>query len=303
MAALRVAIIAEAPYGPIGGIPSAVRWDRGKEFLAKTIRTVALSLTIDARPLPAYSPHLKGAIERFHETIETRLLAELPGFVHAPSGRSGRRATTTLLSLGQFIDLFAEFARGYNELNVHQALDGETPLQRWLSDPTPIQTIATERLHHLLLAREDRDVGKKGIRIFGTYYDCAELVGLVGEKVEVRYMPHRHDRIEVFLSDRHIGTAIRDDDIDEEERRRLLARRRAEERWLAQHQAAAARQRRRRFAPMTTPPAATTEPVTPPPRVLTPSRSLFEYRDIPEHWVRPLTDEQVEELRKKNGES
>lgn len=301
LGAWRVAILVEAPYGPIGGIPRAIRWDRGKEFLSGTIRQVALALAVDARALPGYRPHLKGAIEGLHETIETRLLVELPGFVHAPAGRAGRRArqSEVLLTLVQFIDLFAEFARSYNEMHVHDALDGEAPLQRWLADPTPLRSIDAAHLRHLMLARETRVVGKKGIRLLGSYYNCAELVGLVGETVEVRYMPHHHDRIEVFLRDRHIGTAIRHEEMGEDEIKRLIARRHAEERWLARHEAAAARQRRRRFAPVTSRTATQSETNVPAPKVLTPSRSLRMDREIPQGWVRPLTPEQVAERKKK----
>lgn len=74
LAALRAAILTEPPQGPVGGVPASLRWDRGKEFLASGVGSAARALGIDARPLPAYSPHLKGAIERFHETIEFLLL-------------------------------------------------------------------------------------------------------------------------------------------------------------------------------------------------------------------------------------
>ena len=111
LAALRAAILTEPPYGPAGGIPVSLRWDRGKEFLAQSVGSASRALGIDARPLPAYSPHLKGALERFHESIETLLLAELPGFTHAPPrGVRGRSVTkAALLTLDAFVTCFAEF--------------------------------------------------------------------------------------------------------------------------------------------------------------------------------------------------
>ena len=59
LAALRAGILTEPPYGPIGGVPTAIRWDRGKEFLASAITDAATSLAIDAHPLPPYSPERK----------------------------------------------------------------------------------------------------------------------------------------------------------------------------------------------------------------------------------------------------
>ena len=53
LAALRAAIMTEPPYGPVGGIPESLRWDRGKEFLANAVGSAARTLGIDAQPLPA----------------------------------------------------------------------------------------------------------------------------------------------------------------------------------------------------------------------------------------------------------
>lgn len=293
LAALRAAILIEPPYGPVGGIPVSLRWDRGKEFLAQAVGSAARALGIDARALPAYSPHLKGALERFHESIETLLLAELPGFVHAPARARERRSKskTALLTLDAFVTCFAEFVLRYNTQHPHSALGGETPLERWLEDDTPVAEIPGERLHHLLLARETRVVGKRGIRMFGAHYNTAELVGLVGETVEVRFMPHRHESVEVFLHEGHVGTALRDDLIDDEDAERLLRRRREEERWLARQQRDAERRRARRFEAVTAAPPAPEE--AEPAHVLTPSRSLIHYGEIPAHWVRPLPPDEV----------
>ena len=126
LAALRAAILTEPPYGPVGGIPVSLRWDRGKEFRAQAVGSAARALGIDARPLPAYSPHLKGALERSHESIETLLLAELPGFAHAPARARERRSTSkaALLTLDAFVTCFAEFVHRYNTEHLHTALGG-----------------------------------------------------------------------------------------------------------------------------------------------------------------------------------
>jgi RHS repeat-associated protein len=115
-AALRGAILLDPPFGPIGGVPLAVRWDRGKEFLAAAVTQAAKALAIDARPLPPYTPYLKGVVERWHETIETMLLAELPGFTHGPRDQAGRRVDrdAPLLTLEAFVELFVAFGTRYN---------------------------------------------------------------------------------------------------------------------------------------------------------------------------------------------
>jgi putative transposase len=293
LAALRAAILTEPPYGPVGGIPASLRWDRGKEFLADGVGSAARALGIDAQPLPPYAPHLKGALERFHESIETLLLAELPGFTHAPVRRRERRSASkaALLTLDAFVTCFAEFVARYNAEHAHSALDGDTPLERWLGDDALVVEMPRERLHHLLLARDTRVVGKWGIRIFGNHYNAAELVGVVGETVEVRFMPHQHGSIEVFLHEHHVGTAVRVDLIDEEEAAQLRRRRREEERWLARQQRDAERRRARRFQAVTAAPPPIEE--AEPERVLTPSRSLIDHGEIPAGWVRPLAPDEV----------
>lgn len=298
LAALRAAILTEPPYGPIGGIPASLRWDRGKEFLANAVASAARALGVDAKPLPPYAPHLKGAIERFHESIETLLLHELPGFVHAPeregAHRRPRGARIGLLTLDTFVASFAEFIERYNAQHPHSSLDGDTPLDRWFGDPTPVVEVPPERLHHLLLASETRVVGARGVRLFASHYNTADLVGLVGETVEVRFMPHHHDSVEIFLRGRHIGTAMRADLIDDDEAARLRRRRREEERWLARQQREATRRRSRRFSAMTQAPTAQVDADEDElPRILTPSRSLVDHGEIPSHWVRPLAPDQV----------
>jgi putative transposase len=205
--------------------------------------------------------------------------------------RGRRRARAALLTLDAFITCFAEFVVRYNAEHAHSGLDGDTPLRRWLGDGAPVAEMPREQLLHLLLARETRVVGKRGIQMFGAHYNTAEFVGLVGETVEVRFMPHHHDSVEVFLNERHVGTAVRVDLLDEEEAERLRRRRREEERWLARQERDAERRRARRFEAVTVAPSPVQE--VEPVRVLTPSRSLIDHGEIPAHWVRPLAPDEV----------
>lgn len=64
LAALRCAIDRRDPYGPAGGIPSAIRVDRGKEFLCRTVTSAMGALAVPVLDLPAYTPHLKGTMRR-----------------------------------------------------------------------------------------------------------------------------------------------------------------------------------------------------------------------------------------------
>ena len=68
-AALRAAILTEPPSGRSGGSGGQSDGTAARSFWPGR-RIAARALGIDATALPPYSPHLKGAIERFHESIE-----------------------------------------------------------------------------------------------------------------------------------------------------------------------------------------------------------------------------------------
>lgn len=100
----------------------------------------------------------------------------------------------------RFCQRFAGWAHWYNTERPHDGLDGRTPLQAWEEDQSALQRISTGQLRHLLLAGEERTVGKDGIRLRGLAYVAPELQGRGGQKVQVRYMPHDHP---------HCGDAVR----------------------------------------------------------------------------------------------
>jgi len=254
LAALRTAIDVDVPNGPMGGVPVAIRFDRGKEFLAGAVGLAAASLAIDAKPLPAYTPHLKGAVERVNSSIEQLFLATLPGFVHGARGRNGRLVEDgPLLGLEALVELFAGFVVEYNTRREHQGLAGSTPLQAWNADSAPLAVVPPRHLRHLLLARVERTVTKRGVRLDGRVYNCAELCGWVGERVEVRYLPHHHHEVEVFRGAEHLATALLVDELAADDVTRLLKHRASEAKWLATTQRAAAARRRTRFAALTEP--------------------------------------------------
>jgi len=126
-------------------------------------------------------------------------------------------------------------------------------VQVWDADATPLAVVPPRHLRHLLLARVERVVSKRGVRLHGRVYNCAELCGWVGEHVEVRYLPHHHKEVEVFHDGEHLATAVLVDELAATDVTRLLRLRASEARWLAQTQRAAAAKRRTRFAALTEP--------------------------------------------------
>lgn len=253
-AALRQAIEVVPERGPFGGKPDAICWDNGKEFLAASVTDVAARLGIMPLPADPYQPQQKGKIERFNLTLEESFLAHLPGYQNGARRADGSLyGTADRLSMESFVELLEEFIREYNCERVHSSLDGRTPEQAWLQDQTELHLIAPERLRWLTLARATCKVQKDGIHHAKQRFLAPELTSMVGEEVEIYFMPHDGRLVEVFCDGKHLCTALPQDQLSEDQLNDLLARREAE-----RHRAAATRRRvsrntRVRYAPSTGP--------------------------------------------------
>ena len=99
-------------------------------------------------------------------------------------------------------------------------LGGQTPLQRWDADATPIREVPGEQLRWLLMADVERTIGRDGMHFGGCTFIARELNGLVGERVQVRYTPHDLRQIEVFRGDMWLCTAWPQGALTDEQRRR-----------------------------------------------------------------------------------
>jgi transposase InsO family protein len=58
--------------------------NHGLEFAAEALASVAATLGIRISPAPAYTPHLKGRIERLNRTVAQDFLCTLPFFTDGP---------------------------------------------------------------------------------------------------------------------------------------------------------------------------------------------------------------------------
>jgi putative transposase len=255
LTALRMAIVVDAERGPFGGVPDELWFDGGLEFAAKAVAQATGRVGCTCRRLPAYSPHLKGKIERYNRTVGEEFLRGLPFYTDGPRAADGRLygPDAAPLTLRRFAADFGGWVRAYNTERPHQGLAGMTPLARWLADATPIQEIPKSELRWLLLAGERRIIGRDGIRFGGHTYIAPELHGRGGEEVEVRWMPHDPREIEVFYKGTWLTTAKPQGLLTPEERDQVLARRKADADELARRHRRASRRARRRLAPVSEP--------------------------------------------------
>lgn len=267
LAALRIALSRdEEParrYGPVGGLPSLVRIDRGADFLSRTVTEALGHFAVPVQVLPPYRPDLKGTVENLNRCAEQMFFVSLPRYTHAPSARLRPGARSPFvddaepLSFAEFVRLLLEWVTWWNTEHTSQALGGRTPLEAWRADPTPVEDVDPGLLYRYTLADDGRmrTLTTSGVRWAGRYYVGEWMHGGadVGTKVHIRYIPHHDHEIEVFdaASGKHLGPAHLADAATVEQRRAHRRRKEAEKRRLARAPAAASRHTRAKYAAVT----------------------------------------------------
>lgn len=259
LAALRTSITRTEPFGPAGGLPTVVRVDRGKEFLCATVTAALGAFAVPVHDLPAYSPHLKGTIEALNDAVQEMFLVSLPRYTHRQRLTGGRSADPDAppLTFAAFVALLLDWIRWWNTEHHPSGLDGRTPTEAWMADPTPLRDVPPEHLAFFALEDDGRTrtITTNGISWRGRPYIASWMVGHTGTKVRLRYLPHHDGEIEVFdaSTGRHLGAAHLAEQASPEQVRALRAARTAAARRLRADLKAAEKLRRRRFAAATTP--------------------------------------------------
>lgn len=219
-----------APDGEtvVGGKPMRAVWDRGLEFLANLITESCLRLDVLPVALPAYSPHLKGRLERFWRFLQGDCLSVLPGYTSGPRDLRGNSAiANAALGEDEFLLKLADWMDWY--LLEHRVSGRLTPLEAWRADGHPLESVEPEQLWvDMLVAKERCKVSKNGIRFDRIDWTAPEVTGVCGRKVEIRYLPHDRTFIEVFLDGAHLCTAYPQQDLTPDQEQALMKRRQDE---------------------------------------------------------------------------
>lgn len=203
--ALRRAIWRKSEPGwTICGIPEVLYTDHGCDFTSRHIEQVCAELKIRLIFSQVGQPRGRGRIERFFGTLNTRCLADLPGYI-APGGPPPK-PSLTLAGLDAALRRF--IVETYNHAP-HSAI-GHAPEARWRQDGfLPHMPDSLEQLDLLLLTIvRPRQVQRDGIRFQALRYIAPTLAGFVGEAVTIRYDPADMAEIRVFQGDRFICRAI-----------------------------------------------------------------------------------------------
>lgn len=254
LCAYAAAIEHNPDFSPAYGIPEFLRIDNGLDFLAGGVTGGAVSLGTQVFQTNSYSPNEKGKVERFFGTFDRECCSKMPCYLNGPRGKNGKlsgAANNTPLTIEEFISDVIDWCKGYNFDRPHSSLNGLTPAQAWDEDPHPVRKASPEDVFRFTLKLVNGDgtrkVATRGLRVFNRYYIAPELEKYIGEKVEVRSLPHDERRVEVFVEGEHLCTAQPHNLLTGRRRDEVLQNRQEHARKAGSRAAKATRDSRRRY--------------------------------------------------------
>ena len=192
------------PNWPMCGIPEVLYVDHGPDFTSGHVAQTARDLHFEIIYSTVARPQGRGKIERFFGTVNTELLADLPGYL-----TDGQRQPDPVLTLADLDAAIEAFIADHYHHRPHPKL-GETPQQVWLGDGwLPRLPESVEELNLLLLrVAKHRIVRRDGVHFQGLRYVSPLLAAYVKEPVVIRYDPRDISEIWVFYQDQFLCKAV-----------------------------------------------------------------------------------------------
>jgi len=188
------------------GLPDILHVDHGSDFTSHHLERTAVALHIRLIHSTVGRPQGRGKIERFFGTINTEVLAALPGRFGP-----GIRPPDPVLDLPSLDHEIGAFIAIYNDRE-HSEI-GRSPRDAWVADGwLPRMPDTFEELDGLLLTvPKNRFVQRDGIHFQGQRYLSPTLAPFVGRTITIRYDPRDISEIRVYDHDTFICTAIDED--------------------------------------------------------------------------------------------
>ncbi|QIL91247.1 DDE-type integrase/transposase/recombinase [Microbulbifer sp. SH-1] len=181
---------------PAHGIPSTIVADNGSEFWGDAFIGVLDELGSNLQYCPIRKGNYKSRVERFFLRVNSMVLDDLPGVVRklGKSGEEYDARQEAKMTFGEFKAYFVNWLTGvYHNLPIESK--GMTPNELW-EQSAGIFPIAIEdeaELTQILMAKEERNLSKDGIRIFSLDYNSAILKDIYRRDgpgaVTVKYNP------------------------------------------------------------------------------------------------------------------
>lgn len=178
---------------PCIGLPESILADRG-ELLGSQIETLEKSFSVRIENTPAYRGDLKGIIERYFNTIQANFkpytvgLGVVEGLKEVRRGGHDYRIDATL-TIKDFTKIILNSILMHNNHHLLASYDREAdmppdmplvPIEIWnwgLQNRTgQLRAVDADSIYIALLPRKKATISNLGIKLFGVYYTCSEII-------------------------------------------------------------------------------------------------------------------------------
>lgn len=235
-----------APDLTVGGAPQQIILDNAAEHFAKAMKEGVERLNWVIAPTGTFASWQNGKAESAMRSLNA-FAHRMPGGTHAGKDRKGldqfappamKRVekgvpddvAERMIGWAQFLQMLQLYVDQVNTEISMDRLGGQTRLEAWEADTTPLVEINPHVMRAALLPAREKPyiVGKNGLQVKKVHYIGTDLE--FGRSYMVRGFFNTQDHIEVFETDgTWVTTAYRADRLTEEQRNSFLGHRRAVE--------------------------------------------------------------------------
>ncbi len=174
------------------GLPKRLFVDNGSAYRSHHLELVMAKLGVTLIHARVRHPQAKGKIERWFRTVRTQLLVRL-----------GEEELSSLEALNR---RFWAYVEGEYHHAPHRGLERQAPLDRWAQVVDEVRYADHLDLDDLFLFEAHRKVRTdRTVSLDGTAYEVEAI--LVGEKVTLRFDPHRRKTIQVVFQGQRYADA------------------------------------------------------------------------------------------------
>lgn len=176
---------------PVKGLPDAILGDRG-ELLGFQIEALETNFSVRIENTPPYRGDAKGIVERRFGTLHAKFKPFAPGVVTETTikKRGGKDyRLDAKLTINEFIEIILESVLYHNRYKTLKKYDRSidmptdlilTPLSIWnwgIQNRTgKLRAANIDAVNITLLPRKKVSISELGIRIFGIFYTCKEIL-------------------------------------------------------------------------------------------------------------------------------
>jgi transposase InsO family protein len=166
------------------GKPERLLCDNAWTYHSTTMTVFCGRLDIRVSFCKKYRPQGKGKIEKKIGSVRSRFMSE--------ANHAGLR---TLAELNEFF--FAWLDEKYHNKE-HEALNGQTPFERWRMDEGRIQRVSLDEIQRALMLEVERTINVRTgtVRVDNQYYQADAR--LAGARVQVRFAAGEREHVEIW---------------------------------------------------------------------------------------------------------